>query len=76
MKAQEQTVPVDITDADEQILDLLREGRCTQGYLVDETGFSRQHIHNRLKVLLAADYVRVVHEPTALYELANDPRED
>lgn len=76
MVVQEQTVPVKLTDADEQILDLLRDGRCTQGYLVDETGFSRQHIYNRLKVLLAADYIRLIHEPTALYELVEDPRDD
>jgi len=67
-------VPVDLTDADEAILDRLDEGRCTVGYLADETTYSRQHIHNRLNVLLAADYVQKVHDPTGLYELRDDPR--
>lgn len=67
-------MPVDLTDADHAILDLLAEGRCTAGYLADETEYSRQHVHNRLNVLLAAEYVRKVHEPTGLYELVSDPR--
>lgn len=67
-------MPVDLTDADEAILDRLDEGRCTVGYLADETTYSRQHIHNRLNVLLAADYVQKVHDPTGLYELRDDPR--
>jgi len=67
-------VPVDLTAADEAILDRLAEGRCTVGYLADEISYSRQHIHNRLNVLLAADIVKKVHDPTGLYELRNDPR--
>lgn len=70
------SVPVELTDADHAILDLLADGRCTAGYIVDETGYSRQHLHNRLNVLLAADYVRKVHAPTGLYELVNDPRNE
>ncbi|MEF8825336.1 MAG: winged helix-turn-helix domain-containing protein [Halapricum sp.] len=68
-------VPVDLTETDREILDLLREGRCTQGYLVDQTGRSRQQIHNRLNILRAAGYIERVHESTALYELVEDPRE-
>lgn len=67
-------VPVELTEADQAILDSLAEGRCTVGYLADETTYSRQHIHNRLNVLLAAEYVSKVHEPTGLYELKDDPR--
>jgi DNA-binding IclR family transcriptional regulator len=67
-------VSVDLTDADHAILDRLSEGRCTVGYLADESNYSRQHLHNRLNVLLAADYVAKVHEPTGLYELRADPR--
>ncbi|MFD1585402.1 winged helix-turn-helix domain-containing protein [Halorientalis brevis] len=67
-------MPVDLTAADDAILDLLAEGRCTVGYLADETTYSRQHIHNRLNVLLAADYVQKFHDPTGLYELRDDPR--
>jgi DNA-binding IclR family transcriptional regulator len=67
-------VAVELTDADEAIVNLLSEGRCTAGYLADETEYSRQHVHNRLTVLLAAEYVRKVHAPTGLYELRADPR--
>jgi DNA-binding IclR family transcriptional regulator len=68
-------VSVDLTQTDDEILDLLQQGRCTQGYLVDQTGRSRQQIHNRLNILRAAGYVNRVHESTALYELSEDPRE-
>ena len=67
-------MPVDLTDADKEILDRLADGRCTVGYLAEETSYSRQHVHNRLNVLLAADYIRKVHDPTGLYELREDPR--
>lgn len=67
-------MPVDLTDADHAILDHLVAGRCTVGYLSDEIEYSRQHIHNRLNVLQAAEYVRKIHEPTGLYELQSDPR--
>ena len=67
---------VDLTETDREVLDLLQEGRCTPGYLVDETGISRQQVHSRLNVLLAADYIRKVHEPTGLYELVEDPRDE
>lgn len=69
-------VPVDLTPADHAILDLLDSGRCTAGYLADETEYSRQHVHNRLNVLRAAGYIQRVHDPTGLYELRNDPRTD
>jgi DNA-binding IclR family transcriptional regulator len=66
---------MNLNDTDHAILDLLAEGRCTTGYLADELDRSRQHVHNRLTVLLAAEYVRKVHDGTALYELVADPRE-
>jgi DNA-binding IclR family transcriptional regulator len=65
----------DLRPADEAILDVLQEGRATKGMLVDETGYSRNTVYNRLEVLQAADHVRTVHEPTRLFELVSDPRE-
>lgn len=59
----------------EQVLELFREGRCTTGYLVDETGLSRPTVTKRLDKLRAGDYVEYIHEPTALQELVDDPRE-
>jgi len=66
---------VELTDTDHAILEHLAEGRCTQGYIVDKTGLSRQQVYNRLNVLAAAGYVEKIHDSTALYELVNDPRE-
>jgi len=66
----------ELRPADEEILNLLAEGRATKGLLVDESGFSRNTIYNRLNVLEAAGHVRVIHEPTRLFELASDPRVD
>lgn len=43
--------------------------------LVDESGYSRNTVYNRLEVLNAADHVKVVHEATRLFELVDDPRE-
>jgi hypothetical protein len=58
----------DRTDADEQILDLLREGARTQAYLVDETG--------RLQLMEARGWVENLHRQSALWELKADPDED
>lgn len=65
----------DLRDADREILDVLQGGRATKGMLVDETSYSRNTIYNRLEVLTAAGHVRVVHEPTRLFELVGDPRD-
>lgn len=67
--------PADLSEADKEILDELREGARTKGYLVDVTGYHRNTIGHRLEVLEAADIIRCVHESTALYELIKDPRE-
>jgi len=77
-RAQPKRTPMDVEDlrpADDAILDVLQEGRATKGMLVDETGYSRNTVYNRLEVLQAADHVRTVHEPTRLFELVSDPRE-
>jgi hypothetical protein len=65
----------DLRPADHAILDVLSQGRATKGLLVDETGYSRNTVYNRLEVLQAAGHVRLVHEPTRLFELASDPRD-
>ncbi|WP_336326912.1 helix-turn-helix domain-containing protein [Halovenus sp. HT40] len=67
---------VDLTEADYAILEMLAGGRCTVGYLAEELDYSRQHVHNRLNVLVAAEYVEKRHDPTGLYELVQDPREE
>ncbi|WP_049972629.1 winged helix-turn-helix transcriptional regulator [Haladaptatus cibarius] len=64
---------VTLTNVDKEILELLREGRATQSYIVDEIGRSRQYVHNRLGILTAAGYLENIHAKTALYELVGDP---
>nr|WP_227356086.1 winged helix-turn-helix domain-containing protein [Haladaptatus salinisoli] len=64
---------VSLTDVDKEILELLRDGRATQSYIVDETGRSRQYVHTRLGILAAAGYLENIHAKTALYELVSDP---
>ncbi|RDZ44858.1 hypothetical protein C5B91_09090 [Haloferax sp. Atlit-10N] len=73
-----------LTGTDKAILNVLKRGRdgnrpwgiATKGYLVDETGYSRNSVYNRLEVLEARGYVKLVHEPTRLFEFVSDPRED
>jgi Fe2+ or Zn2+ uptake regulation protein len=78
-RAQPEHEPMQDTDllpSDRKILDVLTTGRATKGYIIDETGLSRNTVYNRLEVLEAAEHVRVVHEATRLFELTDDPRED
>jgi uncharacterized membrane protein len=77
-RAQPEHTPMnedDLRPADEAILNVLKQGRATKGMLVDESGYSRNTIYNRLEVLEAAGHVYVVHESTRLFELVSDPRE-
>ncbi|WP_227380876.1 MarR family transcriptional regulator [Haladaptatus halobius] len=67
---------VRLKDVDKQLLDLFHEGDRTQSYLVDETGYTRQYIHQRLEVLEAAGYIENIHAKSALYHLITDPREN
>lgn len=60
----------------EQVIDVLREGRATPGYIVDETDCeTKQNASYHLRQLRAEDRVRKVTR--GLYELADDhnPRE-
>ena len=65
----------ELIESDREILDELQRGRCTPAVLVDWTGLSKQTIHNRLNVLVAAGHVKKVHE-SGLYELVEDPRDE
>lgn len=65
----------DRTNADEQILEELREGARTQAYIVEQTGLSRTHVRNRLQLMEARGWAENLHEQTALWELQSDPGE-
>ena len=64
----------DLKPADRAILAVLDGGRATKGLIIDESGYSRNTVYQRLEVLEAAEHVRCVHEPTRLFELVDDPR--
>lgn len=63
----------DLNESDEAILKELQEGRCTPAALTDWTGLSKQTVHSRLNVLIAANHVEKIHD-SGLYELVTDPR--
>jgi DNA-binding MarR family transcriptional regulator len=61
----------------DEMLSLFDEkGNLTTGALVDFTEKSRATVTKRLDKLSAADCIEYVHEPTALWRLVADPRED
>jgi len=66
----------DLNRTDHAILDLLGDGRETTGSLADELEKSTNYIRDRLKLMRLNGWVRYYHEPTALHELVEDPRED
>lgn len=66
----------ELSEAEAAVLDVLQEGRATTGYIVEQTGYSGPHINTQLKLLRAKNNIQRIHEPTALYELTHDPREE
>jgi predicted transcriptional regulator len=61
---------IELSQTDENILDMLEEGRCTPSYISDELDLSRQHITNRLRRLEEHEIVEKVHR--GLYELEEE----
>lgn len=62
----------DLQQSDREILEELRKGRCTPASLTDWTSISKQTVHNRLNILVAAGHVEKVHR-SGLYQLVDDP---
>ncbi|EMA51727.1 hypothetical protein C450_12163 [Halococcus salifodinae DSM 8989] len=54
---------------DRAILQMLAEGRATQGYLIDATPHTRSQIQRRLEALHMGEYIEKIHDGTALYEI-------
>lgn len=72
-----QDMPVKVDDKMNDVLDVFQaHGNVTTGFIVDETGYTRPTITKRLDRLHAADCITYLHEPTALWQLQNDPREN
>ena len=66
-----------IDDKTEMVLDAFQiHGYATTGYLHEETGLTRATLAKKLGRLHAAGCIEYVHEPTAFWELVEDPREE
>jgi len=63
-----------LTETDEQILELLREGRVTAPFAADVIDASQEYVRSRLKRFVEHGHARKVY--TGLYELTDDPRGD
>lgn len=74
VKHQSVLEPRQLNDADEAILDALRDGRATPGHLNDLTGVEQTYINQRLKRLGEHEHVEKLAR--GLWELTDDPRED
>lgn len=65
------TMPHELNPADERILAALQGGVRNPSWLADELGYSRQYVHQRLQLLVAAEYVENLGH--GLYELTEMP---
>jgi predicted transcriptional regulator len=63
-------VPHELNPADEQILHQLQSGARNPSWLADELDYTRQYVHQRLQLLVAAEYVENIGH--GLYEIADD----
>ena len=69
------TVKID-DNMDKVLEEFVERGNLTTGALVDFTGLSRPTVTKRLDRLYASDCIKYLHEPTALWQLINDPRRE
>lgn len=67
------TVPHELNRADKRILATLQDGVRNPSWLAEELDYSRQYVHQRLQLLVAAEYVENLGH--GLYELNELPDE-
>ncbi|WP_331713969.1 helix-turn-helix domain-containing protein [Halobacterium sp. CBA1126] len=67
------TVPHELNRADKRILRALEDGVRNPSWLADELDYSRQYVHQRLQLLVAAEHVNNLGH--GLYELEALPEE-
>jgi len=63
--------PMRYRPADEQICNVLRDGRNLATNIADDTDLSRQYVSDRLGELAEAGHIENIG--SGLYELANEP---
>ena len=66
--------PDELNDTDEEVLDVLHEGRVTPMYVAGLLDVSRTYASERLKRLVEHKHVEKL--ASGLYELVDDPREE
>jgi biotin operon repressor len=64
----------DPSDHDEQVIQVLKDGRANPLHIREETGLSKQRVNDALDRLRSAGWV--VKVTRGLYELVDDPRDD
>lgn len=62
------------SDGEEQVLDILKDGRANPIYIREQTGLDKGNVEYFLNQLTTAGWVRKL--TTGLYEFKEDPRED
>jgi len=66
-----------IDDNTEKILDeFVENGNLTSGAIADFTDLSRPTVSRHLDRLRTAEAIEYLHEPTALWQLEKDPRNE
>ncbi len=60
-------------DSDEQVLEVLKEGRANPKWIREQTGLKKQRVNDALERLQTAGWVKKLTR--GLYELVGDPRE-
>ena len=70
-------MPIKLTESTEELLDEFQErGNLTTGALIEFTSLSRPTVTKHLDRLHTADCIEYLHEPTALWRLVDDPRNE
>lgn len=64
----------ELTDVDKRILELLGDGDRNPSFLAERVGETRQYVHQRLQLLVAADHVENIGH--GLYSRALEPIPD
>lgn len=63
-------IDFELRDIDEEILDLLEEGRCTRQFLASELDVTGEYIYQRVDLLIKLGVVEKIHD--GFYRLADD----
>jgi DNA-binding Lrp family transcriptional regulator len=66
--------PIQLSDTDKAILDVLEEGRNAPSNIADRLDFTRQYIQQRLRRLEEHGHIQNIG--SGVYELVDDPRDN